>query len=169
VAKARSAVPSARKVDLIAFWSGVLPKLRERVPLFASVEPAPYPFIKKMHAGIQYRLNIKLDHSSVWLQIHQATREQTEATYRRLLLHRAEVEKAAFEDVGWDPRDAGDWDSLLVWMWATRDTGLLHRDRWRETQETLVEAAASLIAATTPFLPSRLVCSTRGKHSGPRG
>ena len=146
-------IQSARQADLEAFWAGLLPELRDRVPLFRSVRPLPYPFIKKMNHGIQYRLNIKLDHSSVWLQLHRGSREETEAHYRRLLLHRAEVEAAASSQVGWDDRPVGEWDSLFVWMWATRDTGLNHKEVWRRTQQVLIEAAVSLINATTPFLP----------------
>jgi hypothetical protein len=147
------ASPSSRAADLVAFWSGVLPDLRNRVPLFANVQPAPYPFIKKMHNGIQYRLNIKLDHSSVWLQVHRASREESEATYRQLLIHKEQIEAALPEEVGWDSRPVGEWDSLLLWMWATRSTGLEHKAKWGETQRALVLAASSLVRVTAGYLP----------------
>ncbi len=124
-----------------------------RIPQFESVSPPPYPHLTKSFQGITIRLNVKLQNASVWLLIRRTTKLESESIYRRLILHREEIERQLPDTVWWDDRTAGQWDSLFLACRANGTAGLIDHTRWPEVYADLISTTLMLLGAVAPYLP----------------
>lgn len=140
---------SDRERDLVAFWERALPRLMEAIPIFATVRPRPYPFVTKSIRGTTYRINIKLDDTSMWVMVRGHTQAETVARFAELRKADDAVKEAIDSEVGF----VGPEDAAHPFIGAKLSRlGIRDREAWDQVIHETVANAARLYKAVQPFV-----------------
>jgi hypothetical protein len=140
---------SDRERDLVAFWERALPPLIEAIPIFGTVRPRPYPFVTKSIGGTTYRVNVKLDDTSMWVMVRGRTGAETAARFERLRGAEAAVREAIDTRVGF----VGPENATQPFVGAKLSRrGIRDRDAWDEVVRETVTNASRLYEAVQPFV-----------------
>lgn len=137
-----------RERDLVAFWERALPPLIEAIPIFATVRPRPYAFVTKSIRGTTYRINVKLDDTSMWVMVRGKTNAETVARFAKLQQAADAIEEAVDSRVGFV---VGDTAQPFIGA-KLSDTGLRDREAWDQVIRETVTNARRLYGAVQPFL-----------------
>jgi hypothetical protein len=139
---------SERERDLVAFWERALPPLIEAIPIFATVRPRPYAFITKSIRGTTYRINVKLDDTSMWVMVRGKTKAETAARFAKLRQGANAIDEAVASRVGFV---VGGTAEPFIGA-KLSDTGLRDREAWDLVIRETVINARRLYEAVQPFL-----------------